>query len=332
MTTAIQVKAPSRPKQGMVWQNPTTGERRRWWNQRWCRYRCHKPRNWTEPELALLAEHFPKGGVRAVQRAGVTRPAQAIQQKAWKLGIASPGQGRSVPVRQPKVDGERLERAIELYLAGRSFASIARDLEAKAQAVENAVFIELAKRNGTAVERDIMGVLTPNGSATLRRAMTAGMTGREIREHYGISAALLSHERRRWRKESDEVPPLGGGRRYAGAKLSGEDRARVLRIARFEPNLTEIARQTGVSRHSIDRIRKKRQDQALQIAAAEAIAAFARALRGQWLARQRRHAGPMSFEEQLARVQAGARLVTIHPIRRPEALFTHGGVVGEINL
>jgi hypothetical protein len=35
---------------------------------------------------------------------------------------------------------------------------------------------------------------------------------------------------------------------------------------------------------------------------------------------------PLTFDEKLARVAAGARLVTIHPLRKPDPPFTLGGV------
>lgn len=35
---------------------------------------------------------------------------------------------------------------------------------------------------------------------------------------------------------------------------------------------------------------------------------------------------PLTFEEKLARVAAGARLVTVHPLRKPAPAFTLGGV------
>jgi hypothetical protein len=57
---------------------------------------------WSEEELSLLREHYPRGGVAAVQGAGVDRSGNGIFNRARKLGLkaelaygllGSPGSG-----------------------------------------------------------------------------------------------------------------------------------------------------------------------------------------------------------------------------------------------
>lgn len=45
---------------------------------------------WTDAELAVVREHYPRGGAAAVQAAGVKRGRMAIQKRAWKLGVRGP--------------------------------------------------------------------------------------------------------------------------------------------------------------------------------------------------------------------------------------------------
>lgn len=51
--------------------------------------RPRKPR-WTPHELEILHEHYPSGGYKAVQAAGVNRTRNSITSRAAKEGLAEP--------------------------------------------------------------------------------------------------------------------------------------------------------------------------------------------------------------------------------------------------
>ena len=51
--------------------------------------RPRKPR-WTPHELEILHEHYPSGGYKAVQQAGVNRTRNSITSRAAKEGLAEP--------------------------------------------------------------------------------------------------------------------------------------------------------------------------------------------------------------------------------------------------
>lgn len=50
----------------------------------------HKRTRWTPHELDLLREHYPLGGYKAVQQAGVNRTRNSITSRAAKEGLAEP--------------------------------------------------------------------------------------------------------------------------------------------------------------------------------------------------------------------------------------------------
>lgn len=216
-----------------------------------------RTKRWTAYEERVLRRLYPVGGAEAVQEK-VKRARTAIMQKAHMLEI--PGPPKMPPALVTKLQGVNLTRALEWFDAKVPIEEIARRLRMGAPTVQNGVMIGLARRSGTAAERDPEGHLTPYGLEQLREALRQGWKGREIQERLGISASRVSRERkvysaelRKTRKKA--LPPPGAGVPYCGVKVAPAKKREVARLFLEGFGTAKISEQTGVSKTVCLRVR-----------------------------------------------------------------------------
>ncbi|BCA60212.1 hypothetical protein [Sphingomonas sp. HMP6] len=214
---------------------------------------------WTNQELAILADIYPREGMAGAADALPDRGQHAIEQKAHKLGLRSP-----VVNEAPKLvlQGERLERAIALYEQGMAFTAIARDVRCTPTATTNAILIALCPRRGYRPgERDASGRLTEETKERLRYMLKKGLKAVDIQLRLGISAARVAEERRRYNvdlasRDKALLPPPGAGEQYSGVRLPKATRRAVEEAFLKGFGTTIVSRMTRVSKPSVKNIRR----------------------------------------------------------------------------
>ncbi len=214
---------------------------------------------WTNQELAILADIYPREGMSGAADALPDRSQHAIEQKAHKLGLRSP-----IVADAPKLvlQGERLERAIILYEQGVGFMAIAREVGCTPTATTNAILIALCPRRGfRPAERDAGGRLTDESKERLRYMLKKGLKAVEIQLRLGISAARVAEERRRYNRDLASrdkalLPPAGAGEQYSGVRLPKERRRAVEAQLLNGYGSRIVSKQTGVSVPSVKNIRR----------------------------------------------------------------------------
>ncbi len=218
-----------------------------------------KAPRWSTQEIAILTDIYPREGMPGAADALPDRGKQAIEQKAFKLGLRSP-----IVNDAPKLvlQGDRLERAIALYESGIGFMAIARELGCTPTATTNAILIALCPRRGyRPAERDASGRLTPESKERLRYMLKKGLKAVEIQLRLGISAARVAEERRRYNcdlanRQKAPLPPPGGGERYCGVRLPRESKRAVETALLNGYGSRIVSRMTGVSVPSVKNIRR----------------------------------------------------------------------------
>lgn len=221
---------------------------------------AHRTPRWTPAEVAVLREHYPLGGTRAVLDLLPGRSWYAIHVKANKLGLHAPPSDGG---RRCTVAGDELELAIELRKQGWGFGRIAAHLGRAEASVTNAVIMERCKREGfTPAERTPNGRLAEAGIERLRWMLKKGLKGVEIQLRTGVSASCVAEQRRRYNRElkakgKSPLPPPGGGVAYSGVKLSKEQKQQVERLFLEGYGTAKVSTLSGVSKTSCTRIRNR---------------------------------------------------------------------------
>lgn len=217
--------------------------------------------HWTKAEIAIIREHYPHGGMKAVQQLLPDRSWRAIYMKAHKLGLHS---DTITDAPKPKLAGDQLEEAIRLReVEGWSFARIGAHFGVVETSACNAVMIALCTRKGfTPAQRDAKGRLTAEGLERLRLALKKGWKGIDIQLHLGVSAGCVAEQRRRYNADlkargKAPLPPAGGGAMYSGAKISREMRAAVEAAYLQGLGTPKVSGRTGISHTTCLRIRSK---------------------------------------------------------------------------
>lgn len=222
---------------------------------------AHRSPRWSPSEIAILREHYPRGGIKAVVELLPGRSVHSIQVRLSRLGIKC---GR-VMCDAPKcvLTGDDLEEAIRLRESGWSFLRIGARFNVAESSACNAVLNALCVRRGfTPAERDERGRLTDRGMERLRWMLKKGFKGVEIQLRLAVSASCVAEQRRRYNRELKAkgkalLPPPGGGTRYSGVKLTREQKARVEQLFLDGYGTANVARMAGVSKTSCTRIRNR---------------------------------------------------------------------------
>lgn len=216
---------------------------------------------WTKAEITILREHYPQGGLKAVQPLLPDRTWRAIYIMANKLGLKSE---ITVVAPKPKLAGAQLEEAICLReVEGWSFGRIGAHFGVAEASACNAVMIALCTRKGfTPAQRDAYGRLTKEGLERLRLALKKGWKGIDIQLHLGVSAGCVAEQRRRYNADlkargKAPLPPAGGGEMYSGAKISRQMRGAVEQLYLQGLGTQKINRRTKVSHTTCLRIRTR---------------------------------------------------------------------------
>jgi len=216
---------------------------------------------WTQPEVDILQDVYPRAGLAGVCQALPGRSWAAIEQKAHKLKVRSPIVGDAP---KPKLQGENLEEAIRLReVEGWSFARIGATFDVCESSASNAVLIALCPRKGfTPAQRDAHGRMTSEGHERLHLMLRKGLKAVDIQLRLGLSASTIAEQRRRYAanlkaRGKAPLPPVGGGERYSGAKYTREQLREVERMLMTGLGGPKIADQLGVSKTHVQRVRAK---------------------------------------------------------------------------
>ncbi|RDV06397.1 hypothetical protein DXH95_02940 [Sphingorhabdus pulchriflava] len=216
---------------------------------------------WTKPEIAILREHYPQGGMRRVGEMLPSRTWRSIYMKANKLGLRCE---LPTDAPKPKLQGDQLEEAIRLReVEGWSFARIGAHFGLAEGSACNAVMIALCTRKGfTPAQRDPHGRLTAEGIERVRLALKKGWKGIDIQLHLGISASCVAEQRRRYNADLKErakapLPAPGGGVMYSGVKVAKSKKAEVEQLYLQGLGTQKVSQRTNVSHTTCLRIRTR---------------------------------------------------------------------------
>jgi hypothetical protein len=222
---------------------------------------AHRSPRWSAAETAILREHYPAGGLEAVQPLLPARSWHSIYVKANKLGLRC---ARPTDAPEPKLAGDDLEEAIRLReVEGWSFARIGAHFGVAEASACNAVLIALCPRKGyRPAERDEHGRLTAEGLERLRLALRKGLKGVDIQLRLGLSASCIAEQRRRYNRElkargKAPLPPPGAGEMYSGVKLTRAKKAEVEALFMQGLGTLKVSQRSGVSKTSCTRIRNR---------------------------------------------------------------------------
>lgn len=217
---------------------------------------------WTEQELAILREYFEREGRDGCAKRLPGREPLAIAQRARKLGLIDQTLGPPAALRAP-LGGHDLNRALAMHENGWSYAAIAREFGVSESSATNAILIGRCQRAGyKPARRDKYGHLLAEEIERIRAMLRAGLRGTEIQLRMGISACAVSKQRRDYAADlkargKKPLPPPGGGEAYSGVRVSAEKR-KAAEAAYLEGyGAALISAQTGISRTTILRIRRK---------------------------------------------------------------------------
>lgn len=223
---------------------------------------AHRNPDWTRAEIAVLREHYPNGGLKAVLEHLPHRSWHGIHMKAQKLGIRC-DMTKVNGGRRCKLAGEHLQQAICLREKGWSFAKIGAHLGYAECTVSNAVLIAQCLAQGyTPADRSPNGRLTAAGHERLRWMLKKGLKGVEIQLRLGVSASTVAEQRRRYNAElkgkgKAPLPPPGGGVAYSGARISKDKKREAERLFLEGFGTKKVSERTGVSKTVCVRIRAK---------------------------------------------------------------------------
>ena len=223
---------------------------------------AHRTPRWTREEVAILREHYPEGGLKAVLEKLPHRTWHAIHMKAQKLGIKC--ERKHDGGRRFCLTGDQLAQAIRLREnEGWSFAKIGAHLGRAEATVTNAVIAAQCVRQGyTPAERFENGRLAPAGIERLRWMLKKGLKGVEIQLRLGVSASMVAEQRRRYNAELKEkgkapLPPPGAGQTYSGVRVPAAKKREVEQLFLEGFGSRKISELTGVSNTVCVRVRSK---------------------------------------------------------------------------
>ena len=178
---------------------------------------------WTRREEEIVCRFYAKG-VDEVAALLPGRTVEAIRLRAVRLGVAAP---TPRGLRQPCA-GEDRDAIIALHDQGMGYTAIARTLGLDPQAVSNAVLITACERAGfTPAQRDASGGLLAAEVSRINAFIREGLPNVEIQRRMAVSAACVSHYRRRLKKAGEQVTPTGQGLRYGGTRYPDDVRSQV---------------------------------------------------------------------------------------------------------
>lgn len=216
---------------------------------------------WTQQEIAILHDVYPREGINGVTDLLPERSWQAIYVMANKRGLRS---SVVTDAPAPILAGEQLEEAIRLREEqGWSFARIGATFGISEAGASNAILIALCPRKGfRPAERDEKGRLTAQGLERLRLALRRGMKAVDIQLQLGLSAGRVAEERRRYSADlkargKAPLPPAGGGAAYSGAKLTRQQRAEVEALLLQGFGAKIVTERTSASNTTVGRIRNR---------------------------------------------------------------------------
>jgi hypothetical protein len=222
---------------------------------------AHRNPRWTAGEIAILREHYPLGGIKAVSEQLPSRSIYSIRVKLHNLGIKCERPQQHAP--KCVLAGADLEEAIRLREEGWSFERIGARFNCSESGACNAIMNALCVRRGhTPAERDEFGRLTARGLERLRWCLKKGLKGIEIQLRLGVTASCIAEQRRRYNRElkangKAPLPPPGGGEAYSGVKvpLAKRREAEDLFLAGY--GSSRVERISGVSHTVATRIRNR---------------------------------------------------------------------------
>jgi hypothetical protein len=223
---------------------------------------AHRNPRWAAGEVAILREHYPLGGIKAVSESLPSRSVYSIRVKLHSLGIKCDRPQQHAPT--CVLAGAELEEAIRLRQEEQwSFERIGARFGRSESGACNAVMNALCVRQGhTPAERDEFGRLTARGLERLRWCLKKGFKGVEIQLRLGVTASCIAEQRRRYNRELKAngkalLPPPGGGQSYSGAKvpLAKKREAEALFMAGYGSK--KVERLSGVSHTVATRIRNR---------------------------------------------------------------------------
>jgi hypothetical protein len=223
---------------------------------------AHRNPSWSQAEMAILREHYPLGGIKAVCEHLPGRSVYSVRVKLHRLGIKCERLQQSAP--RCVLRGDDLEQAITLREEqGWSFERIGAHFGVSESGASNAILNALCTRKGyTPAERDGFGRLTPAGIERLRWMLKKGLKAVEIQLRLGVTASHIAEERRRYNRELKAsgkalLPPPGAGEAYSGVKIPLAKRKEAERLFLDGFGTAKVAKTSGVSKTACTRIRNK---------------------------------------------------------------------------
>lgn len=216
---------------------------------------------WSQQELAILADIYPREGINGAADALPDRSWKAIFQRASKMGLRSPV---ASPAPRAKLQGADLAQAVRLREdKGWAFARIGACFGVSESAACNAVIAAQSVKAGyRPARRDANGRLVPEELERLRLMLKKGLKGVEIQLRMGLSASRVAEERRRYDRDLKErgkalLPPPGGGEAYCGVKVPKAVKAEIERLLLEGYGAQAIAKQCAASKSTVGRIRTR---------------------------------------------------------------------------
>lgn len=223
---------------------------------------AHRNQRWSAAEVAILREHYPLDGIKAVTERLPHRSVYSIRVKLSNLGIKCEQPQQHAP--RCVLSGGDLEEAIRLREQERwSFERIGARFGCSESAASNAVLNALCVRKGfTPAERDEFGRLTERGLERLRWMLKKGLKGVEIQLRLGVTASCVAEQRRRYNRElkangKAPLPMPGAGERYSGVKLNKAQKLAVEELFLGGYGTLKASKLSGVSKTACTRIRNR---------------------------------------------------------------------------
>ncbi len=218
--------------------------------------------HYSKREDQILARLFPKDGAEACQAKLRRRSLPSIKQRAAILGLKPPCDQRHQGLRRTLCDVQA-GQALDMRDQGMAFAKIGSHFGVCEATATNAVLhAQCLRAGGTPARRDASGAILARDIERLRAMLRSGERGCAIARALGISANSVSYHRRKYQAELDQsgaayrLPPPGAGTPYSGRKLTNKEREAVVALLKSGLGAMRVARQTGVSKTHIGRIRR----------------------------------------------------------------------------
>lgn len=219
---------------------------------------------WTDVEVKILHDLFPKGGATRCQRHLPDRTATAIEMKAGRLGLVDHTAAPPAGLRPP-LAGCDLAEAVWLRTEEKwSYRRLGTRYGVCAATVANALLAAESRTAGfRPAKRDSSGGLKATDVKRLHDMLMQGLRHVDIQRQLAISASCVSNHRRRLaarlrdQDRSNLLPPAGGGAAYSGRKIPAKLKREAERLLMQQYGARIVSRDTGISRSQVQRIRSR---------------------------------------------------------------------------